>query len=107
MSQAITITRGDTTTLKVVVYNNGSVFNLTGYTPVLTVKTSKDSTTNVIQVTGSVTDATNGVVTFSLSSSDTSVDCSTYYYDVQVSNSSNTYTVLNSTFTVTGDVNRG
>jgi hypothetical protein len=104
MTNEITITKKDTPTLRVTVKNSDGAFNISGYTCVLTARTSKTASTNIISVTGSTVVAADGTVDFEFSSTDTDVDENSYYYDVQISNGTNTYTVINSTLTVTGDV---
>lgn len=67
--------------------STGTPVDLTGGTVWFTVNTSNSPSTDsgaVIQKsTSSFTDPTSGVVTFTLSSTDTDITPGTYYYDTQ------------------------
>lgn len=106
MTNEITITRGDTTTLRTTVNDSDGAYNISGYTCTLTVKTAKSSSTEIISVDGSIVVAADGTVDFAFTELSSDVDASTYYYDVQIDNGTNHYTVINSAFTVTNDVTR-
>lgn len=84
----ITRKRGDTYadvfTLKSAA--TGLPINVTGYTFVMTLDPDKapvDSTNNVYQLNGTITDAPNGVVEFAPTSTQAN-QVGTFYYDVQM-----------------------
>lgn len=100
----ITITRRDTPTLRVTVRNSDGAFNINGYTCTLTARTSKTASTSVISIIGNIVVAAEGTVDFVFTTNASNVAEGSYFYDIQISNSTNTYTVINSVLTVTGDV---
>ena len=53
---------GDTLSIKITVKENGVPLDITGATITGTIKTSCGAATNLSQVTGTILDATNGVV---------------------------------------------
>jgi len=103
--------RGDTFRLIVNVKNNGVVFNLTDYTPILTAMLDEMGTTNDIQLYGAdvdITKASEGTFTFTFSPTDTeSLTAGSYYYDIQITSISNTYTIIKSTLELIQDVTKG
>ena len=61
----------------------------------------------ILTFTSTVTDAANGVLQISLTSSQTSsLDSGIYIYDLQETNSSNILTLMRGNVTVTGDITR-
>ncbi len=109
-TDTITIYRGDTPTIQDTVYDyTGTVaFNLSGYTVQLLVKKDKDTKDADAQLTkdGSVTDAANGVVQFSLTESDTALSEGNYMYDIQIKDGTNLFTTNKGVFVVTRDIRR-
>ena len=64
----------------------GLVIDITGYTFLLTIDPEKDpvdNTNNLYQLTGNITDATNGLVEFVPSAANTDV-LGRYYFDAQL-----------------------
>jgi len=107
MTNAIVMYRGDDRTVQLTVKKtDGTAFDLTGSTVTMYVKrriTDKDSEA-VITKTGTLTDATNGVVEFYLTPSDTEdltelADNHPYPVDFQVvTDAGKKYTVLRTQF---------
>ena len=109
MTNELSMKRGDSTTFRITIQNNGAVFDVTGYSCKLTVKEQKsDSDANAIigPITGVIFDAANGLVDFTISTSDSDVEPGSYFYDVEITSGGNTHTVLESIFTVELDVSR-
>ena len=100
--------RGDTFRLVVNVKNNGVVFDMTGYTPVLTAKKIETSATADIQLAGADVDiskANLGQLIFTFAHADTSaLTKGNYYYDIQISNSTVVYTIIKSQIELIQDV---
>lgn len=105
----ISLVKGDSSAFVVAVNNNGSAFDLTGYTTYFTVKTDKtaeDVDAIIGPIAGVLTHPVEGIVTFSMSTTETEVPAQTYYYDVEISLGANKYTVMTGILTVTQDVKR-
>lgn len=109
----VKITRGDTAGLKVTVTNKvtGVIFNLTGYTMRLTVKKSPsqpDSEALIGPVTCTIDTPASGIGIANLSTSDTDVEGGVWWYDVQISDGTNNYTVQEpiKDFTVIDDITK-
>jgi hypothetical protein len=106
------IVRGDTRTITCTVDNPlGDPQPLSGYTPYLTVKADPADNDSIalFQVTGTVTDATAGVVSFALTNALTSRLPGCYFYDVKVisADGTNVRTVVPlSKFTIIWDETR-
>lgn len=84
----ITRKRGDTYAdeFSVLSGTTGLVIDITGFTFLLTVDTEKnplDATNNLYQLMGVITDASNGLVEFVPSSSNTDL-LGKYYFDIQM-----------------------
>jgi hypothetical protein len=84
--------RGDTYA-NVLTFKNadGTALNLTGYTLVLTVdrrREPSDGTTQLFQLTGTLTDAPNGKASFTPTLMQAGATPGTYYYDVQLTDGS-------------------
>jgi len=63
----------------------GVVIDITGFGFILTVNSEKDPTTNPPEftITGVITDALNGRVSFSPTTGDTDIVATGYFYDIQ------------------------
>jgi len=100
--------RGDTFRLIVNVKNNGEVFNMSGYVPILTAKKIKTSVTSDIQLSDADVDTTNasiGQLIFTFSPSDTeSLTAGNYYYDIQITSTLNNYTIIESNLEIIQDI---
>lgn len=82
------LVRGDDWSIKLVLTQDGSVLDITGYTYYLTLKSDIDDTdvNAAIQVTASSTgsNATNGILYITADSADTAtLEEKTYHYDIQ------------------------
>ena len=106
-SGVISLFKGDTFTLNVYVKDNGSIFNLSGYTAILSVKDKASDTTYQLQLYGNeVTyNTATGLITFAFDSDDTaSITADCYIYDIEISNGTNTYTLIQDVFEIKSDV---
>ncbi len=99
----LSIIRGDTYTLTVTLLNTaGTAFDLTGYKAFFTAVSDYDTTgaivldpTAVITSTqSSVASPTLGVITFTLSTTQTNIASGTYYYDVQIQSAGGVVTTV-------------
>lgn len=101
------IVRGDTFQLIVNVKNDGVVFDMTGYTPILTAMKSKTATTPDIQLLGADVDTTNaatGKLTFTFAPSDTvNLVAGNYYYDIEITTGAIVRTLIISTIELVQD----
>lgn len=80
------IARGDTFPWTFTITVSGAAVNINGFTFLLTVDPSEepaDNTNNLFQLTGTITDAPNGVVEFEMSAVQADQTPNTYYYDLQ------------------------
>lgn len=104
----ITIYKGDSYSHQVNIKNSANVaINITGRTYISQIRKSKASESVVLSFTTTVTNAANGVLTMSLSSSETSnINTGIYYYDLQETNGSTITTLMGGKVTVTGEVSR-
>ena len=99
--------RGDTHTLKVYVMDDGEIFDLSSYTAVLSVKKEFTDAVYQFQLSGADVsyDTAAGLITFSFGPSDTeNMSADTYLYDVQISDGTATYTILQDVLQLNGDV---
>ena len=91
--------RGDTYPVELTVTDSaGTAIDITSYTFLLTVDPEKAptaDTNNLFQLTGVITDATGGVVTFTPTASNTDA-VGTYYYDIQMTDSGGLISTLDS-----------
>lgn len=80
--------RGDTAADEWTIQNSSGVaIDIAGFTFILTVNSVKnppDNTTELYNLSGSITDALNGVVEFTPSAVQADQKPATYYYDVQM-----------------------
>lgn len=114
MAEDLTFYRGDTYPVEYTIKDKttGLAINITGYTFTMTVNADKDppgtdTTNQLFTVPGSITDAGNGKVEFTPTSTNTDQEAGTYYYDVQmVDGSGNIRTVVKAKFKVTYDITK-
>lgn len=103
--------KGDTFRLVVNVKDNGEVFDLADFTPILTAMKTTIGTTADIQLHDADVDiskADEGQLTFTFSPSDTeSLTAGNYYYDVQIKSLIDTYTIIKSNLELIQDITKG
>lgn len=79
--------RGDSDAKGFIIQDSAGVArDITGFTFKLTVNSEKDPTDQVneqFSITGTITDATNGKVAFSPTTTDTDITAQTYFYDIE------------------------
>ncbi|MFB9654776.1 hypothetical protein [Pseudarthrobacter oxydans] len=106
--QNLTIVRGDDETILITVSQNGSPVDITGSTLFFTAKqtaTDADADAVISAENSSHTDAAGGVSFIALTHTLTSVEPSTYHYDIQwVDDSGNVKTILKGKLTVEQDI---
>ena len=99
--------RGDNHTLKFYIKNNDTIFDLTGYSAIISVKEKISDTTFLFQLYGGEVSINTalGLITAVIIPEDTiSLTPGEYYYDVQIKSSTKTYTVVSDTLELKGDV---
>lgn len=105
----LSIVRGDTTILTFTITDGTNPINLTGYTFAMQLRTTPDAVGSVA-FTCTVTDAANGVMTATLSSTNSATLTAdeSYYYDVQMTDPSSNKTTIVSGITqpIIADVTR-
>lgn len=83
----ISVSRRDTASWEMVIADDDDVpIDITGFSFLLSVDPSEDpssSGTRLFQLTGTITDAENGVVQFAMNSTQANQEPATYYYDLQ------------------------
>lgn len=86
-SKTICWGRGDSDAKGFIIEDSlGVAVDITGFSFKLTVNTEKDPTDQVneqFSITGVITDATNGKVSFAPSTTDTDITPQTYFYDIE------------------------
>lgn len=102
--------RGDTyaNVMQVKSATTGAVEDVTGRTYVMTIDTRRlpdDNSTQVFQITGSITDAANGVVAFAPSTLQAD-NSGSYYHDVQQTDGSEIRTVATGRYTMIQDISK-
>ena len=84
----ICISRGDTVPWTFTIKDSsGTAVDITGFSFLLTVDPSDepaDALSNLFQLTGTITDAVNGVVQFQMSAGQADQTPAVYYYDLQM-----------------------
>lgn len=89
---------------------DGTATNIAGFGFVLTVDTELspvDVSTNLFSVTGIITDAPNGKVEFSPLDTDTDLSEDTYFYDIQMTDtSSKKRTIIKAKFSIIQDISK-
>lgn len=91
----ICVTRGDTTpwTFTVKTGSPAVVVDITGFSFVLTVDPSKDpadAASNLFALTGTLTDAVNGVVQFAMTAAQADQIVQDYFFDLQMTDGAST-----------------
>jgi hypothetical protein len=84
---SLSVYRGDTKTVTATFTQDGSAYDLTGYTCYFTVKNKPDAdnTDSEALIQKEVTNAVgDGIVTFDLTSSDTQVAEGEYFYNIRI-----------------------
>jgi len=108
---AITRFRADTLTpeeITVVDKITGDPKDITGATFIMTISTLRDppdNTTDLFQITGVITDATNGVVDFPLTDDDAD-NLGSFFFDVQMKSGVKRSTVMKDRFTFDQDITK-
>jgi hypothetical protein len=87
------IVQGDTVTINLTVTSRGSAFNLTGYTPKIVIKESVEDTSALVTRTGTVSSATAGTATITLTTSDTNQTAGTYVAEIKITDGTNVKTL--------------
>jgi len=102
----ITIFKGDSRTITVTVTNSdGDAFDLTSYAMVMTVKENKtDADPGIFQSTATISTPTSGVGVFTITKTNTAQTVGDYFYDVQISDETNVFTVAFDIFSIQQDV---
>jgi hypothetical protein len=105
----ITIYKGDSYTHEVRIKNSANTaINITGRTYRVQMRQSKASSSILLTFATTITNAANGIVTFTLQPSDTSnISVGTYYYDFEETNGSYVTTLMGGKLVITGEVSRG
>ena len=101
-----TIEQGTTFSRVLTLQENSSAMNLTGYSVASQMRSTHDSSTVVATFTGSVTNASSGQITLSLTNSQTSaIEEAIYVYDVEITSGAGAVTrILEGNITVTPEV---
>ena len=109
MANELKLTKGDSVTFRNTIKNNNVVVDISSYTCYFTVKTNKtdaDADAVIGPITGTPINAVSGIVDFILTTTHTSIDAGTYYYDIEIVDGATTNTVISSTLSVLTDVKR-
>ena len=103
-----TIEQGTTFSRVLTFQENGSAMNLTGYSVASQMRSTHDSSSIVATFSGSVTNASSGQITLSLTNSQTSaIEEAIYVYDVEITSGAGSVTrILEGNITVTPEVTR-
>ena len=103
-----TIEQGTTFSRVLTLQENSSAMNLTGYSVASQMRSTHDSSSIVATFSGSVTNASSGQLTLSLTNSQTSaIDEAIYVYDVEITSGAGAVTrILEGNITVTPEVTR-
>jgi hypothetical protein len=84
--------------------NDSSAFNLTGYTALFTIANQRGSAGVQVEAVATVDTATNVVTCTITPSVGRSLSAGNYVYDVQIDNTSQVFTLLTGSITVTDDI---
>lgn len=108
-SRDISIYQGDFYTHEARIKNSSNnAINISGRTYTAQIKKSKGSGSVVASFTTEITNAANGILTFSMSASNTgNIPSGTYYYDLEEVNGSVVTTLMGGKVTVIGDISNG
>jgi hypothetical protein len=103
----ITIEQGSDFSLQLTVQDGGSAKNLTGYSVRGQIRSTIDASTIAAELTGTVTNATGGILTISLPYTTTDdIAPGLYYYDVEIYTAGSVQKLIKGTATVLGEVTR-
>ncbi|HEU4895120.1 MAG TPA: hypothetical protein VFT85_04725 [Acidimicrobiia bacterium] len=111
LNRSICISRGDTVPWTFTVLNSaGNPVDITGYTFLLTVDPSDepgDALNNLFQLSGTLTDPTNGVVQFAMSAVQADQVPGIYYWDLQMTDTAGFIrTIAKGEFEFTQDITK-
>jgi len=108
-SRDISIYQGDSYTHEARIKNSANTaINISGRTYAAQIKKSKGSDSIVASFTTTITNAANGILTFSMTSSNTAnISSGIYYYDLEEINGSVVTTLMGGKVTVIGDISNG
>jgi len=84
--------------------NDSSAFNLTGYTALFTRANQRGAGATQVEAVATVDTATNVVTCTITPSVGRSLNAGNYVYDVQIENTSQVFTLLTGSITVTDDI---
>jgi hypothetical protein len=84
--------------------NDSSAFNLTGYTALFTIANQRGSAGVQVEAVATVDTATNVVTCTITPSVGRELSAGNYVYDVQIDNTSQVFTLLTGSITVTDDI---
>lgn len=84
--------------------NDSSAFNLTGYTALFTIANQRGAGATQVEAVATVDTATNIVTCTITPSVGRSLSAGNYVYDVQIDNTSQIFTLLTGSITVTDDI---
>ena len=106
MSNKITIFKGDSRTITITITNaDDTAFNLTGYTMLMTAKENKtDADPGIFQNTATISSPLTGIGSIAISKTNTAQTVGEYFYDVQVSDGTNVFTVVSDIFSIQQDI---
>lgn len=106
--QTMSLFRGDTFTFTVTIKDtDGVAFDVSEYTPKFTAKYRQkdtDAQAKIGPITGSIVNGPEGIVIFTLSPTDTNIQPSTYYFDVQISKVDDVHTVAHGKLIIIQDI---
>ena len=107
-SYIFTLEQGATLDRTVTVQESGSAMDLTGYTPRMQVRDTHDSSTVLLTVTCSVSNASGGILRLQSTATTTSgIEEGIYVYDLEIESSTGVVTrLLQGNVTVTPEVTR-
>lgn len=103
-----TLEQGATFNRQMTIKENNSALNLTGYTGAMQLRSSYDASTVALSITVSITNASQGILNISATSSSTAaLTEGIYVYDLELTNSSGIVTrLLQGQVTVSPEVTR-
>jgi hypothetical protein len=103
-----TIEQGTTFSRVLTLQENGSAMNLTGYSVASQMRSTHDSSSIAATITGTVSNASSGQITLSLTNTQTSaIEEAIYVYDVEITSGAGSVTrILEGNITVTPEVTR-
>lgn len=103
--ETITIFRRDYFQFTVTVKSDGVILPLTGYSAKFTAKLKPtDAQAKIGPVDGTISSPATGVISFTLTSTDTDIPAGVYYFDVQISKTEDVKTVAYGKLTIIQDI---